>query len=198
MRRVSSLIFFVCLALSAFGQIGLSPHPGIPGVRLRGRNPADLAAASKSLLASYCRLDFEGARLAPEGWARFKPYTNLHSNPDFQQVLIVSRYDIVTDEDHPNTVTVNYRILGVFDRYEGYSTLNTTTVAQFRTEEKDGDLVIVGMSSPLPRVSPQAAVNWMKARAADAQTPEAERVYLQEAMKQLSRLVPQPRPAAAN
>ncbi len=197
MRRVFPIMFLFCALLPACGQIGVSPQPGAPGVRLHGRNPADVAAAQKSLLASYCRLDFEGARLDPEGWARIKPYTSLRTNPDYQQVLIVSRYDVVPHPDQPSTVTVNYRVLAIFDLNEGYSTLNMNSAAEFRTQEQNDELLIVGMSSPLPRVSPQAAVNWMKARLADSQLPDSERIYMENALKQLGRLVPQARPATA-
>ena len=197
MRRVFRLMFLFCAMLPAFGQIGLSTQSGVPGIRLHGRSAADLAAAQKNLLASYCRLDFEGARLDADGWTRMKPLTSMRTNPDFHQVLIVSRYDVLTNQDHPATVTVNYRVLGIFDLNEGYTTLNTNSTTEFRTQEQNDELVIVGMSSPLPRVSVQAAMSWMKARLADRELPDSQRVYMESAVKQLDRLMPPSRPATA-
>ncbi|MDR3764171.1 MAG: hypothetical protein P4M01_08770 [Acidobacteriota bacterium] len=196
MRRFFSLVFLCCLALSAYGQIGLSPQSNAPGVRIRGRNPAELAAGEKSLLAGYCHLDFEGARLDPTGWKRMQPYTSLRESPDFQQVLIVSRYDILPSEEHPGVVLVNYRVTGVFDLNEGYSPMNSTIPAQFRTQEEDGSLIISGMSSPLPRVSLQAAIKWMNSRVADKSTPEALRAHMVEALRKLGQKLPEPVSAA--
>lgn len=196
MRRFC-LILLLLIAAAAQGQIGLSTPSSTPGVRLRSRNISDLGATAKVLLSNYCRLDYEGARLQPEGWARFKNYTSLRNNPEFHQVVIVSRYDVEWSAEAPYSADVAYRVTGIFDENEGYSPLPTVARVTFRTQELNGDLVVAEIKPDVPHVSAQAAVTWMKLRLQDPKLPESVRSHLKSSLDEVSKLAPQPKAAPA-
>lgn len=74
MHRWSVLVVLLPLTAAAVAQLGASQSsPQLVsqvaqqgGVKLNGRSYGDLYAAQRTLLSSYCRLDFEGARLFRE------------------------------------------------------------------------------------------------------------------------------------
>jgi hypothetical protein len=46
-----------------------------------------------------------------------------------------------------------------------------------------------------PHVSPRAAIAWITLRLSDPKTNDVERVHLKDALLQLNKFLPQPRPA---
>jgi len=193
-----ALLFFALLTGAALAQMGGgqmgSASPNIPGVKIHGLDLNDYYAAEKVLLSNYCRLDYEGARLQADGWKRFKPLTSIRGNPDFDKVFVVTRYDIQTTEGATDLLLVNYKVVGFYDMSEGYTARSTNDAVSFRTQEQGGNMIVAEISSQVPHVSPRAAIEWMNLRVADPKTPELDRAHLNDAIAQLSKLVPQARP----
>jgi hypothetical protein len=193
-RRLLSLLFLFVLTSAALGQAG-SMTPQIP---LSGSNDIDMATKKRVLISNYCRLDFEGMRLRPDGWNRFKPYVSMRVNPDYSRVVIVSRFDVETPEETVEVLHVNYREVGYYDELDGYSAFATSERVEFHIQEQQhGNEVLVTEISPgMPHVSPRAAIAWMNLRLADPKTSEVERTHLKDAVQQLNKLLLPPTPAA--
>jgi hypothetical protein len=153
---------------------------------------SDFLAAQRILLSNFCRLDFEGARLQPSGWNRFKPFTSLRMNPDFERVVIVVRFDIESTEQPSETVRVNYKVVGYYDSNDGYTTISASDKALFRIQEQNNTLTVTEITPTAPHVSPRAALEWMNMRMNDATTTDLERIHLKEAIGEVNKLVPQP------
>ena len=168
----------------------------MPGVPIGQSREIDLVAKKRVLLSNYCRLDFEGARLHPSGWSRFKPYTSLRDNPDYTRIVIVTRFDIETPQENDAVLNATYRTVGYYDETEGYSPGAASEKVSFRIQEQGGDPVLSGIDLDTPHVSPRAAIVWMNLRLADPKTSELERAHLKDAIAELNILV-QPRPKAA-
>jgi len=192
MRRLLLASFLALLAATAVGQIGITSQSGTPGVRVHSRSFGELAASEKTLLSSFCRLDFEGARLQPEGWSRLKPFTALRANPEFRRIVIVTRFDVEVQEENTYTVPVTYKVAGVYDANEGYARPSTVDHVTFHTQEQNGNLVVTSFDPDSPHVSPQAALTWINLRLADAKITDLERAQLDDAAKQIGKLVPHP------
>ncbi len=195
MRRcLLPLMFVLLLAAAAMAQF-IGVQPSAPGVRLHSTSVADLSASQKVLLSNFCRLDFEGARLQAAGWNRMKPFTSLRSNPEFERIVVVLRYDVETVERPTETVRVIYKAVGSYSETEGYTAFSANDHVVFRTQEERGDLMVTEIAPAAPHVSPKAAIDWMNLRIRDSSTSEIERAHLKEAIAELSKLVPQPRAA---
>ncbi len=164
----------------------------VSGMKIHGRNVGDYLAAQRILLSNFCRLDFEGVRLQPSGWNRFKPFTSLRMNPEFERVVIVVRFDIESTEQPSETLRVNYKAVGYYDSNDGYTTISGNDKVIFRTQEQDKNLVITEIAPTAPHVSPRAALEWMNMRMNDATTTDLERAHLKEAIGEVSKLMPQP------
>ena len=63
-----------------------------------------MAIEQRRVVSAYCRLDFQGARLSPEGWERMRNLTMFRENPDFHSFFVVSRYQLI--ETHTPTADV--------------------------------------------------------------------------------------------
>lgn len=166
-----------------------------PSVRLGGQSFSDLYAAQRILLSSFCRLDFEGARLQAGGWDRFRPYTSLRDNPEFTRILIVTRFDIETPDQPSEELSVHFQSLGSYQLGEGYTADKSSQSAEFRMQEQNGALMITAVSPESPHVSPRAALAWMKRLLDDPKTDDLERQHLRDAVNQLNTLLT-PVPAA--
>jgi len=191
-RRLLALLFCFVLTSAALAQFSYAPQSG---VKLRGRGFSELFAAQKGLLSNYCRLDFEGARLEAVGWNRFKPYTSLRANPEFNRVVIVTRFNIETPDQPVEELSASYQTVGFYQEGEGFTAQATNDQVTFRVQEQNGDLLVTAIRPESPHVSPRAAIAWMNLRLADPQTTDLERVHLKDAMQQLNKFLPQPRPA---
>jgi hypothetical protein len=196
MHRWSVLVVLLPLTAAAVAQLGASQSsPQLVsqvaqqgGVKLNGRSYGDLYAAQRTLLSSYCRLDFEGARLLPGGWERLKPYTAIRSNPEYSRIVIVTRFDIVAPVRASEDVEVNYQSLGYYSLSEGYTAAPGKEQASFRMQEHGENLLLTEMTPETPYVSPKAALAWMNLMLGDPKTPELERAYLKDAIAQLNKL----------
>lgn len=186
-RSLLVLLFLFSLATAALAQYGANPQPG---VQLRGRSYSELYAAQRMLLSSYCRLDFEGARLQPGGWNRFKPYTSMRENPDFSRVVVVTRFDIETPDQPSELLNVNYQAIGYYQMGEGYTADATNERVEFRAQEQRDSLMITAMDPTGPHVSPRSAIAWINLQLNDPKTSDFERAHLKDALVQLNRLLP--------
>ncbi len=195
MRRLLLALLF-CSALrpaassAALAQFSADPQPG---VKLRGRSFTELYAAQKTLLSNYCRLDFAGARLEAAGWSRFKPYTSLGANPEFNRVIIVTRFNIQTPEQPGEEVSASYQTVGQYQEGEGYTPAASEDQVTFRVQEQSGDLLVTEVRPQSPHISPRAAIAWMTLRLADPKTGDLERTQLKDAVEQLNQFLSQPR-----
>jgi hypothetical protein len=190
-----SLLLLLALAVPMVAQPGVAQQ-NAPGVKLHGFG-ADLFASQKILLSNYCRLDFEGARLQADGWSRIKPFTASKNNPEFNRVIVVSRYDIEMPEQSSETLWVKYQATGYYDEADGYVAAFQNERVAFRTHEQNGNLVVTEMLPQAPHVSARAAMEWFRARLSDPATPEPQRSHLKDAMEQVGKHVPQPRVTAS-
>lgn len=191
-RRPLALLFWFVWTSAALAQLSSAPQPG---VKLRGHSFSELFAAQKTLLSSYCRLDFEGARLEAEGWTRFKSYTSLRANPDFNRIVIVTRFNIETPEQPVEELNASYQTIGYYQEGEGFTAVATSDQVTYRVQEQNGDLLVTAVRPESPHVSARAAVAWMNMRLADPKTADFERTHLKDAVQQLNRFLPQPRQA---
>jgi hypothetical protein len=191
-RRPLALLFWFALTSAALAQLSTAQQPG---VRLRGRSFSELFAAQKTLLSNYCRLDFEGARLQSEGWNRLKPYTSLRDNPEFNRVVIVTRFNIETPEQPVEELSASYQAVGFYQEGEGFTAHTSNDQVTFRMQEQNSNLVVTAVRPESPHVSPKAAVAWINLRLADPKTTDLQRAHLQGALQQLNKFLPQPRPA---
>jgi hypothetical protein len=193
-RRLCPLLFLMVWTTAALAQFGSSSSTQ-PGVKLRGRSFAELYAAQKVLLSNYCRLDFEGARLESAGWNRFKPYTSLRNNPEFTRVIVVTRFNIENPEQPSEELSASYQAVGYYQEGEGYMPVSSTDQVTFRVQEQNDTLLVTEVHPETPHVSARAALAWMTLRLADPKTSELERTLLNDAIRQLNKPLPRPRPA---
>ena len=184
-RRLLSVLLLFVLTAGAMAQ-------DVSGMKIHGRNVGDFLAAQRTLLSNFCRLDFEGARLQPAGWNRFKPFTSLRMNPEFEHVVIVVRFDIESTEQPSETVRVNYKTVGYYDSNDGYTAISGNDKVVFRIQEQNRSLMVTEIAPTAPHVSPRAALDWMNKRMSDSTTTDLERAHLKEAIGEVSKLVPQP------
>ncbi len=146
-------------------------------------------AQTKELVSRYCRLDYEGDRLDPQAWAKFQPLVWYKSNPDFTQIDVVARYtvDVPPASDHGKySVTVHYRLLGVYDLNTGYLREPDGSNQSFdylvttdNTESRIGDA-----ENTSPHVSRAAMLKWLNEQFNTTQD-KAAKARLQDALKQL-------------
>jgi hypothetical protein len=161
-----------------------------------GSNDIDMATKKRVLISNYCRLDFEGMRLRPDGWNRLKPYVTMRVNPDYSHVVIVSRFDVETPEEKAEALYVNYREVGYYDELDGYAAFATSERVEFHVQEQRDEVIVTEVSPGMPHVSPRAAITWMNLRLADPKTSDVERAHLKDAVQQLNKILQPPTPAA--
>lgn len=175
MRRFAICLLVLACAAPALAQAG---RPRF------GQTFADLAAKQRLLLGNYCRLDFEGARLTPAGWQQIRQYTWLRNNPDFNTVIIVSRYQVVDNQTPSHFVYVNYVVVGRYEEGLGYSPSPGIRRVMFETEDIQRELRIKDVDPSFPFISRRGAIEWLKRRLGTAgATPE--RNIIENAIKAL-------------
>jgi hypothetical protein len=174
----SKFIFaFLLFSTSLLGQ---------SGYRLHIRNPSDLYAEQRRIVGTWCRQDFEGTRLAPGGWDRYKALTNLKNNPDAPTIIVVSRYQIEQHDVKAVSwdVDVTYFVVGRFERNGGYIPDEHPEPVTYHTKDIDGDILITDFDPNAPHLSKRATIEWMKRELATT-TSDVEKFHLTEALKTL-------------
>ena len=143
----------------------------------------------RELVSKYCRLDYEGARLDGQGWAKVEPLVSWKSNPEYAEINIISRYTVDAEpaESHGKyTVAVHYRLLGSYNLVTGYvpEPPNTQQTVQFTVTDTKGDLRISDSENNLPHPSRATMLKWLNEKLNAAQDDLAKRHY-QDALRQL-------------
>ncbi|HLI64125.1 MAG TPA: hypothetical protein VKV05_12055 [Terriglobales bacterium] len=181
------ILLAVVLLLSA----SLLLHAQIPtDIPLSSTHSDDTEPAQiHELVSSYCRLDYEGARLDPQAWSKFQPLVWWETNPPYTQIDVVARYavDMPPDATHGKyDVTVHYRLLGVYDMANGYvrEPQGTTQNVDFLVVSQKTDWRIGDAENTYPHPSRAAMLMWLTKQISTTQDPAAKARY-QNALKQL-------------
>jgi hypothetical protein len=160
MRRI--LVCCLVLALS------------LPLLALKLRSYEQIAVEQRRVVSAYCRLDFQGARLTPEGWERIRNLSVFRENPDFSSVYVVSRYQLIETHDPSNSLSVAYVVIGRYDDGAGYAPMPAVVRnVTFETHDISGELRIVRIDPSTPFVSSRALIDWLKAKLASQKDARA-------------------------
>ncbi len=149
-RYCSSAVLVLLLWLYATAV--QAQYGGYGGYHPRLRTPEQVSEAQKLVLSSYCRADFEGARLSREGADRLRSLLAFKLAPDFTSFAVVSRYDIPADASKPDVV-VSYKLLGRWENAIGFQRESADERTVFHMVEREGDLLIGNIDPVEPRVS---------------------------------------------
>ena len=185
-RRTLFATVMLSVSLSAAAQYQ------VPNLRLKTRSVAELQADERSLVGQWCRSDYEGARLSADGWKKFDPLTSLKTNPDFNSIYVISRYQMNPPERVSMEASVTYSVIGRYELGIGYTLLSDTRGVNFRFSDKSGDLQISDIDPAQPNVSKPAFIAWLKTQLATAKSVN-EKMPLQQALDQLVPPPPQPK-----
>ena len=178
------LRFFMCCLVTCSLVLTLSlPLPALLNPKIRSFET--LAIEQRRLLSAYCRLDFQGARLSPEGWERMRNLSNFRENPDFTSVFIVSRYQLIEVTAPTEEIQVAYVVVGRYEEGAGYMPMpSTVRNVTFEIRDQSGELRIVRIDPPTPFVSRKAAIDWLKSRLTN-QKEESGRAQIEASIKAL-------------
>lgn len=145
-------------------------------------------AQIREIVANYCRLDYEGARLEAQGWAKLEPLVGSKPASDYMQMDVVARYtvDEPIEERGHYSVVVHYLMLGRYDLATGYSrdVARSTLDVEFGVSSNNGEWKIGHIDPDYPHVSRPAIVKWLNAKLGTEQDP-ASRQHMTDALKQL-------------
>jgi hypothetical protein len=156
-RAVLVASFFLSTSSFLFAQFPVPtqrPQEDTTGAQLR------------ELVSRYCRLDYEGGRLDPTSWPKFKPLVWWNSAQDFTKINVVARYTVDSEpiEDHGKySVMVHYRLLGTFDPALGYVREPEGTIQDvyFSVTSQNTEWRIADSDNPLPHPSRAAMIKWL-------------------------------------
>ena len=186
-RRFPLLLFAILLGL---GGSAAAQYP----LPLNRDQPTTGPAQIREIVANYCRLDYEGARLDAQGWTKLEPVLWSKPGSDYMQMDVVARYTVDEPvEDHGHySVTVHYLMLGRYDLATGYSRelARSTLDVEFGVSSNNGEWKIGHIDPDYPHVSGPTLVKWLNAKLAKEQD-QASRQHMTDALKKL-----QPPPAA--
>ncbi len=170
------------LALSVLVVVFSSLLGAQTGFRLKTRNAGELYAEQRRVVGTWCRQDFEGLRLAADSWDRFKPLSTFRTNPEFNSIVIVSRFQVEPRDTISWEMSVDYVVIGKYERGSGYLADPGTETVTFQTKDIEGDIVITSLDPSSPHVSKKAAIAWMKNELATT-TSDVEKAHLRDALK---------------
>jgi hypothetical protein len=177
MRRLLLLTILLTSA-ACFAQV---PIHGIPH-----RRPA------RTVASSYCRMDYEGARLSKESWPRLKALTTWKDNPEWRGFTVVSQYEVMTNDDglRAATVGVRYSVLGRFEPGMGYTAERGIEDVSFHLKDVDSDWKVDDLDPAInPHVSKASAIAWLKTTLA-AEKDAVSLIVLERALKTLGATPP--------
>jgi hypothetical protein len=171
-RRITLAFLLLCTCFaSAQYRTGLpKPEPALNTVR------------------EFCRQDFGGGRLTPEGWAHMKQLTTWKDNPQWREFRIVSRYEqtAASTSFHNARVDMQYQVLGSFHMGIGYTAIGTSENVEFKLRETDGEWRIEETDPEqfAPHISKQRAVLWLQDKLKTA-TDAADKISIEATLKEL-------------
>jgi hypothetical protein len=175
-----SFLFIAGLTSPVFAQFDMP---------LNHTQPDTKSADVRELVSKYCRVDYEGARLDGQGWAKVEPLVTWRSNPDYTEINVISRYTVEADptESHGKfTVTVHYRLLGSYNLVTGYVREPPNSVQQvsYVVSGTNGEWRISDSDNALPHPSRATMLKWLNDKLSAAQDEPAKLRY-QDALRQL-------------
>jgi hypothetical protein len=151
MRRlmVCCLAFSLCLPLFAWNP--------------KMRTFQQMAGEEWRIVSTYCRLDFQGARLTPEGWARIGNLTSFRDNPEFHSFFVISRYQLIENSAPSDDMEVAFVVIGRYDEGGGYVPVpSVVRNARFEMHDQNGELRITHIEPTTPFVSRASTIDWLK------------------------------------
>jgi hypothetical protein len=182
---IRAVLLAVALFVGAPGFL-LAQFPVPSKGSLEDSEPAQI----HELVSKYCRLDYEGALLDGQAWAKIQPLVWWKSNPDYAKIDVVARYQV----DMPDTstahskysVTVHYRLLGTYDLATGYvpEPPGSNQDVDFLVSSENTGTRIADAENTLPHPSRAAMLKWLNEKLSTAQDDAAKRRY-QDALKLL-------------
>jgi hypothetical protein len=158
------------------------PLPALLNPKIRSFE--QMTVEQRQLVSNYCRLDFQGARLSPEGWERMRNLSTFRENPDFTSIFIVSRYQLIETTVPGNEFSVAYVVIGRYEEGAGYMPMPSVRNVTFETRDQSGELRIIRINSSTPFVSRKAAIDWLKAKLAK-QKEASGRAQIEAAIQEL-------------
>jgi hypothetical protein len=171
MRRHGLIVLFLT-SISAFGQLRLALHRD---------------EQARAIVASYCRMDYEGFRLLKDSWPRMKALTTWKDNPEWQGFTVVSQYELSAANVglRATTVSVQYAVLGRFESGLGYTAEPGSEEVSFRLKDVDSSWKIEDLGPTInPHVSKPRAIAWLKTALA-AEKDAANKIALEKALQSL-------------
>jgi hypothetical protein len=143
--------------------------------------------ASRNVVSSYCRMDYEGFRLLKDSWPRMKSLTTWKDNPEWQGFTVVSKYELLAASEglRAAAVSVQYAVLGRFEPGLGYTAEPGSEEVSFRLKDVDSAWKIEDLDPAInPHISKPRAVAWLKTALA-AEKDAGNRIAIQKALKDL-------------
>lgn len=179
-RRILPAVAFFLIAAS----FAVAQFP----VDLNSIHQDSQPAKIHELVARYCRTDYEGARLDPQSWEKVQPMVWWHTNPDFTQIDVISRYTVETEPSSSHgkyTMTVQYRLLGIYDMATGYvPEPGATQDVSFTVTGENGEWRVADAENTYPHPSRAIMLKWLNDKISSTQD-EAAKTRYQEALKLL-------------
>ena len=145
-----------------------------------GRVDQDTKAQQiRELVSKYCRLDYDGARMGPQGWPKLQPLVWWKTNPDYTQMNVISRYTVETAPVLAHgkyTITVHYRLLGRFETGIGYSpeVANSNEDVDYTVTAVNDEWRIDDAEPNFPHPSRAAMLKWLNDQISTTQDPAAK------------------------
>jgi hypothetical protein len=143
----------------------------------------------RELVSKYCRLDYAGARLDPQGWTKLESLVWWKTNPAYTQMDVISRYTVETQPVSTHgkfTVTVHYRVLGRFEPAIGYTpeAANSTEDVEYTVTAVNDEWRIDDAEPNFPHPSRDAMLKWLNEKISTTQDASTRTVY-EEALRRL-------------
>lgn len=179
-------ILLLTLAVSFATPALLFAQFPMPTTRsLEDNTPAQI----HELVSKYCRLDYEGARLDSPAWQKLQPVVWWKSNPNYTHIDVVARYtvDMPAVVNHGKTsVTVHYRLLGIFDMATGYVPESPVVNQEvdFQVSSENSEWRIADAENNAPHPSRAAMMKWLSQKITATEDAAVKARY-EGALKQL-------------
>ncbi len=183
MRSLLTTVALVLVATFASAQFKINP-----GER------SDRNAEYRQAAASYCRLDFDGARITADGWNRIQPLTTTRENPEFKRFLVVNRYQILPEmrHDHGRYIfDVQYDIVGEYDLAGGYFPDPINLIVQVEVSDSNGEIRVAETSDLRPFVGRARFQQWLQTKLT-AETDAAAKTMLQSSIERFQNQTKKP------
>ena len=140
----------------------------------------------RTIVANYCRLDYEGARLDTGMWPKLQSLVWWPASPKYSEIDVVARYVVDTEPVSRNgkyVVSVHYRLLGVYDLVNGYVPEPSGSMqnVDFLVSPENTEMRIGDAENTFPHPSRATMLKWLNDQLATTQDA-ATKARLQQAL----------------